>query len=173
MLILGVTIAEYLIADSQKHIPEGSLLVNINTATDKEMESLPGIGPSLAERIIAGRPYRSINELDRVKGIGIRQVERLRQMVTVSEPTREWGPRGTREFLKEWAVYLGPLAFGLIGVGLLTIIYITVSASLRGRNLADRNTQIEKAFEEAERRRWEGHRRGQPADRRSSNSPEK
>jgi len=44
--------------------------VNINTATQAELEALPGIGPTIARRIIEGRPYRSVDDLDRVKGIG-------------------------------------------------------------------------------------------------------
>jgi competence ComEA-like helix-hairpin-helix protein len=44
--------------------------ININTATQEELEALPGVGPVIARRIIEGRPYRSVDELDRVKGIG-------------------------------------------------------------------------------------------------------
>ncbi len=57
--------------------------VNINTATAKELESLPGVGPAMAQRIIEGRPYNKIEDLLRVKGIGPATFEKLRDYVTV------------------------------------------------------------------------------------------
>jgi competence protein ComEA len=53
----------------------------VNTATVAELEALPGIGPVIARRIIEGRPYRSVEELDRVKGIGKRLLEEIRPLV--------------------------------------------------------------------------------------------
>jgi competence protein ComEA len=47
-----------------------------------ELEALPGIGPVIARRIIEGRPYRSVGELDRVKGIGKKRLEEIRLHVT-------------------------------------------------------------------------------------------
>lgn len=61
--------------------------VAINTAAQAELERLPGIGPSLAAKIVADRaakgPFRSVDELDRVSGIGPATVERLRPMAVV------------------------------------------------------------------------------------------
>ena len=56
--------------------------INLNTATAAELEALPGIGPVIARRIIEGRPYRSVEELERVKGIGRRRLEEIRPLVT-------------------------------------------------------------------------------------------
>jgi competence protein ComEA len=53
----------------------------LNHATTAELEALPGIGPALAARIVAGRPYRSVDDLDAVRGIGPRTLERLRPWV--------------------------------------------------------------------------------------------
>lgn len=61
--------------------------ININTATAVELELLPGIGPSLAKRIVDDRDahgaFTSAQDLDRVKGIGPRLLEKLRDRVTV------------------------------------------------------------------------------------------
>lgn len=58
-------------------------LVNINTATLDELVSVPGIGPSLAKRIIDRRPYQEINDLVRVSGIGETSLEDLAPYLTV------------------------------------------------------------------------------------------
>src|SRR6266567_8984921 len=44
--------------------------LDINTATEKELRLIPGIGPVLAARIIAARPFRSADDLKKVNGIG-------------------------------------------------------------------------------------------------------
>lgn len=44
---------------------------------------MPGIGPVLARRIIESRPYRSVDDLIRVKGIGAKKLEAIRGMVGV------------------------------------------------------------------------------------------
>jgi competence ComEA-like helix-hairpin-helix protein len=61
--------------------------VNLNTATAAELELLPGIGPALAARIVEHRTangaFKSVEQLDDVKGIGPRTLERLRHLVRV------------------------------------------------------------------------------------------
>src|SRR4051812_10146380 len=58
--------------------------VDINNAPRETIETLPGVGPKLAQEIIAGRPYKTIDELDRVKGIGPKKLAQLRSRVFVS-----------------------------------------------------------------------------------------
>jgi comEA protein len=64
--------------------------VNINDATATELIALPGIGPAMAGRIIAYRKehgrFASVDELDRVRGIGPATVRRLRPLVHVDRP---------------------------------------------------------------------------------------
>ena len=57
--------------------------MDVNTASAAELKELPGIGPALARRIIAGRPYRSVNDLIEVEGIGERKLAELRPLVRV------------------------------------------------------------------------------------------
>ena len=61
--------------------------VNINTANQSELETLPGIGPSLASRIIEYREqngkFNSIEELKNVKGIGDAKFEDLKNSATI------------------------------------------------------------------------------------------
>ena len=60
--------------------------VNVNNASVEELASLPGIGPSKAAAIIAERdkkPFASVADLERVRGIGPRTVEDLQDKVTV------------------------------------------------------------------------------------------
>lgn len=58
--------------------------VDLNTADQKALEALPGIGPSLAKKIIEARPYQSVDDLSRVKGLSKAKIEALKGKVTVS-----------------------------------------------------------------------------------------
>lgn len=64
-------------------VEKGTL--NVNAATRGELELLPGIGPALAGRIIDYRqqhgPLRGMGDLDKVRGIGPKLIERLRPLV--------------------------------------------------------------------------------------------
>lgn len=70
------------IASSDNHPRK---LINLNTATQKELETLPGIGPKLARRIIEARqqkPFASLADLDSVSGVGPKLLENLESRVT-------------------------------------------------------------------------------------------
>lgn len=62
--------------------PPGSNRVNVNKATVKELEALPGIGPKTAAAIVDGRPYSSVEDLLRVPGIGPKRFEAIAPLVT-------------------------------------------------------------------------------------------
>jgi DNA uptake protein ComE-like DNA-binding protein len=54
--------------DLVSSIPETKL--DVNTASQAELENIPGIGPAIAQRIIEARPFKSADDLRNVKGIG-------------------------------------------------------------------------------------------------------
>lgn len=75
-------------SDSSSSSSEG--VVNVNTATAAQLSLLPGVGPSRAEAIIRARerrPFRNVNELARVRGIGRATIIQLRPYVTTSGET--------------------------------------------------------------------------------------
>ena len=74
--------------------PSGTTSVDLNRATAADLDALPGVGPVLAGRIIAQRerqgPFREVEELLAVRGIGPRLFARLRPRITVG-PGRPTG----------------------------------------------------------------------------------
>ena len=60
--------------------------VNINTATAEQLQTLPGIGPGLAQKILAYRakngPFASVAELTEIDGIGINRLKNLLEYIT-------------------------------------------------------------------------------------------
>jgi competence ComEA-like helix-hairpin-helix protein len=52
--------------------------IDINKATEKELKMIPGIGPVMAGRIIAARPFRSADDLKKVNGIGDKKYAKIR-----------------------------------------------------------------------------------------------
>jgi competence protein ComEA len=64
------------------------VIVNLNTATVKELEALPGVGTKTAERIVDYRtkkgPFKKIEELMNVQGIGEKSFLKLKPQLTVA-----------------------------------------------------------------------------------------
>lgn len=88
-----LNLAEILIDGKKVHVPscreEGSQknsLVNINTATAKELETLPNIGPARAQKIIEYRethgPFTSIEEITKVSTIGPKIFDSIKDLIT-------------------------------------------------------------------------------------------
>lgn len=77
--------AQALDPDQPETSPDGTVLIHVNRATQAELESLPGIGPALAGRIIAYREangaFASLQSLTEVSGIGERTIEQLDGLV--------------------------------------------------------------------------------------------
>jgi competence protein ComEA len=68
-------------------LPAGRTPININTASADQLEALPGIGPALAEAIVAYRDvnglFQTVDELAEVKGISLKTVDEIRALITV------------------------------------------------------------------------------------------
>ena len=84
-------------AESQEETRPDSLLegegINLNTADEYDLQRLPGIGETRARAILSYReehgPFRSVDELDNVEGIGEGILSGLRDYVTVDDPPAE------------------------------------------------------------------------------------
>jgi len=68
---------------SPKQDAKTAALVDLNTASEKELEDLPGVGPATAKKIVAGRPYASVSELSKA-GVYASTIQKITPLVTVS-----------------------------------------------------------------------------------------
>ena len=67
-------------------IQETKDLVSINNASLEELDTLPGVGPSIAQRIIEYRkeqPFTSLDDLKNVKGIGNKTFEKMKEQISL------------------------------------------------------------------------------------------
>jgi competence protein ComEA len=73
-------------AGGSKKIQPGDPPIDLNAATADELQRLPGVGATTARAIVAARaaaPFSSVNDLNKVKGIGPKTLEKLRPFVVV------------------------------------------------------------------------------------------
>jgi len=77
---------EFFINFDEKEIEE-SKKVNINTASKERFETLPGIGPVMAERIVAYREqsgtFKNAEDIKNVKGVGDKTFEKMKKWITL------------------------------------------------------------------------------------------
>ncbi|HEX5044920.1 MAG TPA: helix-hairpin-helix domain-containing protein [Candidatus Polarisedimenticolaceae bacterium] len=63
--------------------------VDLNAASEGELQEVPGIGPSLAKKIVDFRkengPFKSVDDLLKVRGVGEKSLEKLRPHLTVGK----------------------------------------------------------------------------------------
>src|SRR5260370_30171492 len=76
-------------ADAEKKNP-GAKPVALNTATSEELQQVPGIGPATAEKILQMRksygPFKSVDDLLAVRGLGAKRLEKMRKYLTAGKP---------------------------------------------------------------------------------------
>lgn len=68
--------------------------VNLNTASEKDLDSLPGVGSATAKKIIAGRPYSSVSDLAKA-GISAATIKKITPLVTVGGGSTTSAPAKT------------------------------------------------------------------------------
>ena len=81
LLLIVCTLLTAFAGCNRVHYP-----INVNTASAADLAELPGIGPKHAEAIIAGRPYKTVDEVVKVKGIGPKTLANIREKITVGDP---------------------------------------------------------------------------------------
>ena len=74
---------------ASKAAPAPTSPININTATQAQLESLPGVGPKAAQRVIeyrkANGSFKKVEDLMNVKGFGEKTFLKLKPMLTIGE----------------------------------------------------------------------------------------
>jgi competence protein ComEA len=89
MVVFGLTFAlaasRSVAADTKTAETKTSAKVDLNTASENDLEELPGVGEATAKKIIAGRPYKSVSGLSKA-GVNEAEIEKLKGLVTASEP---------------------------------------------------------------------------------------
>ena len=75
-------------------VKQAAASLDINRATPAEIAALPGIGPEIARRIVAYRkkhgPFRRVEDLLVIKGIGYKKWRAIRDHIRVGNPRYEW-----------------------------------------------------------------------------------
>lgn len=83
--------------DAKKKPPDHP--INLNTASAAQLQEVPGIGPVTAEKILKMRksygPFKSVDDLRAIKGIGPKRIEKMRKYLTVGKPPTKSDPKTT------------------------------------------------------------------------------
>jgi hypothetical protein len=83
ILIAGLILPAALAFGAKSKTPK----VDINTATQEQLEALPGVGDAYAKKIIAGRPYSSVADLSKA-GVPASTIDKISPLVTASKPKK-------------------------------------------------------------------------------------
>jgi competence ComEA-like helix-hairpin-helix protein len=90
MLLVAMAMLVLLTAQARAEKTKLEGVVNLNTATPDELRLIPGVGPARVRNILAYRrahPFRTVDELARIKGIGRKTIRRWRIHLAVGGPS--------------------------------------------------------------------------------------
>ncbi len=89
ILVFGLLFSQSSLATKKKP-PEKP--VNLNTATSEQLQQVPGIGPATAAKILQMRktygPFKSVDDLLAIRGLGAKRLEKMRKYLTVGKPSK-------------------------------------------------------------------------------------
>jgi len=92
-VLMAAASADQTAAQPPQSAQPAASLLNLNTATQAELEKLPGVGPAMAKTIIEYRQknggFKKVEELMNVKGIGEKSFLKLKTLVTVAPAKTE------------------------------------------------------------------------------------
>jgi competence protein ComEA len=101
MVRVGAALSKTKAKTATSPMPKGSSKVNVNTAETSELESLPGVGATIAKAIVAGRPWKSVDDLEKIRGLGRGpRFEVLRDLITVDGSSASSGSASKRAAMK-------------------------------------------------------------------------
>jgi comEA protein len=87
ILVFGMLFSQSSLATKKKP-PDRP--VNLNTATSEQLQQVPGIGPATAGKILQMRktygPFKSVDDLLAIRGLGAKRLEKMRKYLTVGKP---------------------------------------------------------------------------------------
>jgi competence protein ComEA len=97
-MVLGLGVLGPGVAEAGRSHTQYTGVVNLNEASQEELDRLPGVGGKAAERILAHRqkqPFQRIEELVRVKGFGKKKFEKLKPFLTITGPSTLKAEKGS------------------------------------------------------------------------------
>jgi len=83
--LAGAAVLALLIASTAEAAKSKSSKVDLNNATQEELEALPGVGAATAQKIIAGRPYSKVSDLSKA-GVSASTIDQISKLVKVGKP---------------------------------------------------------------------------------------
>jgi len=88
-LVALLAVLAFSLSYAQNQPKAGATKININTATVTELQTLPRIGPKVAQRIVDYRtqngPFKKVEDIMKVRGIGEKVFNQIKDLITVGE----------------------------------------------------------------------------------------